>query len=247
MRLADGVEVLELPMRSFRGQSIIHPTLAWDENTVVLVDAGFLGQLQPIREGMARAGVSFDRLNKVIITHQDIDHIGSLPDIVRESSHAVDVLSHEEERPYIEGRKPLIKMNPERLSKIVGSLPEEQRQQMEALFANPPKANVTTAVADGEVLPYCGGITVIFTPGHTPGHICLYLNQSKILVSGDALVAADGELQGPNPRSAYDIDTALKSLKKLTQYDIKTVICYHGGAYRDSANKRLAELARAAH
>jgi glyoxylase-like metal-dependent hydrolase (beta-lactamase superfamily II) len=192
-----------------------------------------------MRASPARAGVSFDRLNKVIITHQDIDHIGSLPDIVRESSHDVDVLSHEEERPYIEGRKPLIKMNRERISKMVGSLPEEQRQQMEALFANPPKANVTTAVADG--------ITVIFTPGHTPGHICLYLNQSKILVSGDALVAADGELHGPNPRSAYDIDTALKSLKKLTQYDIETVICYHGGVYRDSANKRLAELARAAH
>ena len=247
MRLTDGVEVLELPIRSFRGQSIIYPTLTWDDDTVVLVDAGFPGQLQQIHEGMAGAGVSFDRLNKVIITHQDIDHIGSLPDIIRESSHDVDVLSHEEERPYVEGRKPLIKMNRERISKMVGSLPEEQRQQMEALFANPPKANVTAAVADGEVLPYCGGITVIFTPGHTPGHICLYLNQSKILVSGDALVAADGELQGPNPRSAYDIDTALKSLKKLTQYDIKTVICYHGGVYRDSANKRLAELASAAH
>jgi glyoxylase-like metal-dependent hydrolase (beta-lactamase superfamily II) len=247
MRLTDGVEVLELPMRSFRGQSIIYPTLTWDDDTVVLEDAGFPGQLQQIREGMARAGVSFDRLNKVIITHQDIDHIGSLPDIIRESSHDVDVLCHEEEKPYIEGRRPLIKMDQERLSKIVGSLPEDQRQQMEALFANPPKASVTTVVADGEVLPYCGGITVIFTPGHTPGHICLYLNQNKILVSGDALVAADGELRGPNPQSAYDIDTALKSLKKLTQYDIKTVICYHGGVYRDNANKRLAELASTAH
>ena len=203
--------------------------------------------LHQIREAMARAGVPFDMLDKVIVTHQDIDHIGSLPDIVRESSHNLDVLCQEEERPYIEGQKPLVKMNQERLSKMLGSVPEEQRQQMEALFANPPKASVTTVVADGEVLPYCGGITVIFTPGHTPGHICLYLNQSKILVSGDALVAADGELRGPNPQSAYDMETAMKSLKKLTQYDIETVICYHGGVYRDDANTRLAELASAAH
>jgi len=203
--------------------------------------------LHQIREAMARAGVPFDRLDKVIVTHQDIDHIGSLPDIVRESSHNLDVLCQEEERPYIEGQKPLVKMNQERLSKMLGSVPEEQRQQMEALFANPPKASVTKVVADGEVLPYCGGITVIFTPGHTPGHICLYLNQSKILVSGDALVAADGELRGPNPQSAYDMETAMKSLKKLTQYDIETVICYHGGVYRDDANTRLAELASAAH
>ncbi|MGA2886028.1 MAG: MBL fold metallo-hydrolase [Halobacteriota archaeon] len=211
------------------------------------MDAGFPGMLHQIREAMARAGVPFDRLDKVIVTHQDIDHIGSLPDIVRESSHNLDVLCQEEERPYIEGQKPLVKMNQERLSKMLGSVPEEQRQQMEALFANPPKASVTTVVADGEVLPYCGGITVIFTPGHTPGHICLYLNQSKILVSGDALVAADGELRGPNPQSAYDMETAMKSLKKLTQYDIETVICYHGGVYRDDANTRLAELASAAH
>jgi len=246
MRLAHDVEVLELPMQSFVGRSVIHPTLIWDDKTVVLVDAGFPGQLQQIREAMGKADVPFDRLDKVIITHQDIDHIGSLPDIVRESSRKIEVLSHEEERPYIEGRKPLIKMNQERLSKMLVSLPEEQRQRMEALFAHPPKASVDTAVADEEVLPYCGGIAVIFTPGHTPGHICLYLNQSKILITGDALVAVDGELRGPNPRATYDMDTALKSLKKLTQYDIETVICYHGGVYTDSANERLAELASAA-
>ena len=39
------------------------------------------------------------------------------------------------------------------------------------------------------------------------------------------------------------MDTALESLKKLTQYDIETVVCYHGGVYRDTANERLAELA----
>jgi glyoxylase-like metal-dependent hydrolase (beta-lactamase superfamily II) len=246
MRIADGVEVLELPMQSFVGLSIIHPTLVWDDDTVVLVDAGFPGQLQQIREAMGNAGVPFDRLDKVIITHQDIDHIGSLPDVIRESSHKVEVLSHEEEKAYIEGRKPLIKMNRKRLSKMAASLPEEQRQRMEALFANPPKASVDTVVADEQVLPYCGGITGIFTPGHTPGHICLYLNRSKTLIAGDALVAVDGELRGPNPQATYDLDTALQSLKKLTQYDIETAICYHGGVYRDSVNERLAELARTA-
>ena len=246
MRLASGVEVLELPVQSFMGRTVIYPTLIWDDDTVVLVDAGFPDQLQQIREAMNNAGVPFDKLDKVIITHQDIDHIGSLPDILRESPHKVEVLSHEEEMPYIEGRKPLIIVDREHLSKMLASLPEEQHRQMEMLFANPPKASVDTTVADGEVLPYCGGITVIFTPGHTPGHICLYLNQSKTLITGDAFVAVDGEFRGPNPQATYDMDSALKSLKKLTHYDIETVICYHGGVYRDDANERLAELASAA-
>ena len=65
------------------------------------------------------------------------------------------------------------------------------------------------------------------------------------LITADALVAVDGELHGPNPKATYDLDSALKSLKKLTQYNIKTVICHHGGVYSDKANERLTELAGA--
>lgn len=242
MRLADGIEMLELPMLSFTGQTVIHPTLIWDSTTVVLVDTGFPGQLQQIRDAMGKAGVSFERLDKIIITHQDIDHIGNVADIIRESSHKIEMLSHVDERPYIEGRKPPVKRNPQNRSKMA-ELSDEQRRHMGALFANPIKADVDTTLKDGEILPYCGGIEVIFTPGHTPGHICLYLNKSKILIAGDELIVLDGELYGPDPRWAFDMDTALKSLRKLTIFDIETAICYHGGVYRKGVNRRIAELA----
>lgn len=243
MRVADGVEALELAHNFMGRESVYHPTLIWDDDTVILVDSGFPGQLQQIREAMDRAGASFRKLNMVIITHQDIDHIGGLPAILGESDHHVAVLAHETEKPYIEGRRPLIKMYGERMAKMLLSLPEERRQRAEAFFANPPRAGVDRTVADGEILPYCGGITVIFTPGHTPGHICLYLHQSKILVTGDALIAEGGRLLGPNPQTTDDMDLAIKSLQKLTPYDVEVVICYHGGVYQGSANQRLAELA----
>jgi glyoxylase-like metal-dependent hydrolase (beta-lactamase superfamily II) len=154
------------------GQTIAHPTLVWDDKRVVMVDTGFPGQLPQIRKAMDEAGVPFDKLDRVVITRQDIDHIDGLPDIFRECRE-VEVLCHAEERPYVEGRRPLIKLA--RLSKRVSTLPEEQRQQVKMLLANPPKAGVDATVEGGEVLPYCGGITAIFTPGHTPGYICLYL------------------------------------------------------------------------
>ena len=41
-------------------------------------------------------------------------------------------------------------------------------------FIPHPRVRVTRLVDDGELLPVRGGLTVIHTPGHTPGHICLY-------------------------------------------------------------------------
>lgn len=246
MNIAKGVEALELTMNIMGSQSIIHPTLIWDDETVILVDAGIPSLLPEIQKVMDQVGAPFSRLNKVILTHQDLDHIGGLPEMLRSSDHKVEVLAHKEERPYIQGEKPFIKFNPEQMTKRMESLPEEPRKQMEKFLeaALRTKANVDKTVEDGEVLPYCGGITVIHTPGHTPGHISLYLNQSKTLITGDALNVINGQLVGPKPEFSSDIEAAKNSLKKLTHYDIETVICYHGGVYKENINERLKELAK---
>ena len=238
-KIAKGIKELVL---SFMGRQI-HPTLIWDNETVVLVDTGFPGQLQEIRNAMDEAGIPFSKLSKVIITHQDFDHIGGLPEILKASDHEIGVIAYKDEKPFIEGEKPLLKMTPERLAGMFGALPAEKRKEAEAKFLESLKSKVDKTVDDGEVLPYCGGITVIFTPGHTPGHICLYLNQYKTLITGDALNVVDEQLVGPNKEFTPDMDTAKKSLKKLTQYDVETVISYHGGVYKENVNQRLLELA----
>jgi glyoxylase-like metal-dependent hydrolase (beta-lactamase superfamily II) len=243
MKIANGIESIELVMNMMGNQSVIHPTLIWDENEVILVDTGIPGQLEEIREAMEKTGVSFNKLSKIILTHQDIDHIGSLSEILKNSENKIEVLAHEEDKPYIEGDKPLIKMNPERVAKMVESLPEEQRQKIKAMFEISLAAKVDQTISDGQVLPYCGGITVIFTPGHTPGHISLYHHQSKTLVVGDALVAENGILMGPRPHVTPDMESALHSIKKMTEYDIETVICYHGGVIKENVKEQLLKLA----
>jgi glyoxylase-like metal-dependent hydrolase (beta-lactamase superfamily II) len=241
MQVAKGLEMLEITANLMGRQMTIHPALIWDEDTVILVDAGFPGQFPQFREAMEKAGVPSENLAKVVLTHQDIDHIGCLPDLLKESSQKVEVLASEVEKPYIQGEKPLIKI--EKAMARLDDLPPEQRERFKRVFTNPPKAPVDRTVADGEELPFCGGITVIHTPGHTPGHISLYHQPSKTLIAGDALVVVDGQLSGPVPQHTLDMDVAIQSLKKLTQYDIEAVICYHGGLYREDVNRRIAELA----
>ncbi|MBN2910118.1 MBL fold metallo-hydrolase [Polycladomyces sp. WAk] len=241
MQVARGLEMLEIRANLMGETSVIHPALIWDEDTAVLVDAGFPGQLPQFREAMEAAGVPVENLGKVVLTHQDIDHIGCLPDLLKASTQKVEVLSSELEKPYIQGEKPLIKL--EKAMAGSNDLPQELHAGLKRVFENPPKAPVDKTVADGEELPFCGGITVIHTPGHTPGHICLYHQQSKTLIAGDALAVVDGQLVGPVPQYTLDMDVAIQSLKKLMQYDIEAVICYHGGLYRGHVNRRIAELA----
>ena len=49
------------------------------------------------------------------------------------------------------------------------------------------------------------------------------------------------------PTLIWDDETVVlmtkKSLEKFTQYDVETVICYHGGVYQENVNERLQKLA----
>jgi glyoxylase-like metal-dependent hydrolase (beta-lactamase superfamily II) len=146
------------------------------------------------------------------------------------------VLSHEAEKPFIQGDEIFVKKPSENKSAVASShqsIPPFERVQ------------VTGVIADGEKLSYGGGVTVIRTPGHTLGHICLYHAASKTLVSGDALNLVDGQLSGPNPLHTHDLPRAVESLKKLAEYDIERVICYHGGLLEGEANWHIAQLINA--
>lgn len=239
MKVAHGVEMLEPEIETFGQRMVFSPTLIWDEEGAVLIDTGVPGQMQAIRRAMNRAGISFEQLKAIIITHQDIDHIGSLPVILQECDERVKVYAHVLEKPYIEGERPLIKLDPNRMPKEKWeSLPPV----LQTLAKNPPRAKVNEVLEDKQELPYGGGIQVIFTPGHTPGHISLYLKKHKMLVAGDAIACLNGELLGPMPEATLDMTEATRSLAKLADLDIDSVVCYHGGLCNSNVKAQLRRL-----
>jgi len=224
MKIADNAAMLELA----RPNGAIYPTLAWDESSLVLIDAGFPGQADALVSAIAAEGFRAEDVTHVILTHQDIDHIGCLPDILR-LAPAAQVIAHAEEAPYIDGRKTPIKLAA--LEAAYDNLPDQMKafcDQLRAGFAD-RRAAVSQTVEDGAVLPLAGGIEVVHTPGHTPGHIALFLRQSRILVAGDAANIADGQMAGPNPQHTYDMPLGLLSLEKLKKHDCRGMVAYHCG------------------
>jgi glyoxylase-like metal-dependent hydrolase (beta-lactamase superfamily II) len=242
MKIAKGIEMLELSMNVMGNLMVIHPTVIYDSNSYVLVDTGMPGYYQEIMELIRQSGIEASEPHSIILTHQDIDHIGSLPRFLAESSQKMDVYAHEEDKSYIDGEISFLKLHPDIKNVILQPLPEKQRLEYEAAFSNSTPANVSHTVTEGQRLPFGGGIIVIHTPGHTPGHISLYHEPSKTLIAGDAMIVHNGELLGPVPDNTPDMDAALKSLQKFKNFSIETVICYHGGIFNGDVNKRIEEL-----
>jgi len=241
MKLKNGVEVLKV-FNTLGARRNIYPTLIYDKDHVVLVDTGYPGHFQVIKEQIANALVPFEKLTKIIITHQDFDHMGGLSSFKeQDKDNQIEVLAHEADQEYIEGTKTPIKLTEEFMRNLKKMISEYSVTKQEALnhILDNYYVKVDKTLKDDEEIPICGGIKVIHVPGHTPGNICLYLKKHKILIAGDALNVIEGELYGPDSHATPELELAIKSLSKLNQYSIKTVICYHGGVYSNNVNKRI--------
>ena len=128
MKIADGIEMLELPMNLMGRESTIYPTLLWDDDTVVIVDAGIPNSLHQIKKAMEEVNVPFGMLNKIIVTHQDIDHIGGINEI-KDELPDLEVFAHEDDKPYIQGEKKLVRLNSNFMNRI-NALPKEEREKI---------------------------------------------------------------------------------------------------------------------
>lgn len=242
--------MLELHVSAGERSMILNPTVMIDETGYWLIDTGMPGYYEQTQSLIAQGDIDTQqlRLRGIVLTHQDIDHIGGLPEWLEK--HAADgqlpVYAHEGDQSAINGTTTPIKFPPERRAMLLQAMPAALRESFERTFSG-ERQNVTDTIIDGQTLSIAGGLTVIHTPGHTPGHVSLYHHASKTLIAGDAMVIADGVLCGPIPAMTPDLTLATQSLSRLAAYDIETVIAYHGGRYSGpDVNKRIAELAAAA-
>lgn len=234
--------VLELEATLMGGPTVIHPaSIVQGDGRLTLVDTGIPGMQDAIDAELKAAGYSLSDVKQIIVTHHDLDHIGSLEAVV--AATGAEVLALETEVPYIDGRERSQKMPSEERVRAMLADPDLDPATRAMIALPPVRVPVTHVLHDGDELP--GGIRVIATPGHTVGHLSVYLTGSKILITGDALSAADGILNGPFERATPDMPTALESVKKLAGLDVQTILAYHGGLVTENAGDQLRALAQA--
>ncbi|MBB3113144.1 glyoxylase-like metal-dependent hydrolase (beta-lactamase superfamily II) [Paenibacillus phyllosphaerae] len=236
------VHVLDIAFTHGGERHAISPVLIQDAQDTILVDCGYPEFVPLLQAAAEQHGTTLATVNRLIVTHHDMDHIGSLAELKRQYPH-IEIVSHESEVPYLNGTRQSL-----RLTQALASydeLPASAKEQAEAfmnLLRAVEPAGVDRIVTSGERLPWCGGVEIIHTPGHMPGHISLYLPEQRTLIAGDAAVIEEGRLAIANPHYALDLAEAVMSVRRLLDYEIEELICYHGGRFEGNIREALLQL-----
>ena len=152
-------------------------TVLTEGGKVLLVDAGLRGSGSTITRGLRAAGLSPDRIGRVVVTHAHPDHSGGLGELT-------------------EGRKIAVAAHPLEADIIDGTVaaPNPLQCRMLAWMARPPltklmgnPVHVDDRIEDGDVLPFGTEVRVVHLPGHTPGSVGLHLPEKRAVIVGDAL------------------------------------------------------------
>jgi len=150
-------------------------------------------------------------IDTIVLTHSHFDHIARLKDIVALCRARIYI--HE--------------LDAEGLSNGVENLSHLFGERYEPITPD-------ETLSDGDRI---GKLEVIHTPGHTPGSICLFGRNDKILVSGDT-VFSDGGF------GRYDFPggdrTALQSsITSLAELDIEGLYPGHGSPVESGGNAHI--------
>lgn len=219
-------------------KSEVNPVLFIDNDERILFDAGYPGQAEDIATELARHGLAVKDLTMIVVSHHDHDHVGSLL-ALKMMSPAVRIVAGRSEADYVAGKKVSLRLQQaEEHNKTLTGGEREFGERFAAYLKTIDICPVDRLVDDGERLSE--GVRVISTPGHTPGHISLYIEDQGIFVAGDATAVENGCLILPNPQFTLDMSRALDSIRKMQSLKISEIINYHGGIYSGDVANALA-------
>ena len=153
---------------------VCHLLLEPDGKGAVLLDTGLVGEPGQIRWQLRRRGLGPGDVRAILLTHGHLDHAGNLA--WAKDWTGAPVYAHPREQAHIDGTFPYTGT-----ARWCGRL---ERAGRLLLRAGRPAA-IDRPLADGDELPFWGGLRVAHLPGHTLGHCGFYSARHDVLFSGD--------------------------------------------------------------
>lgn len=206
------------------------------EEKLTLIDTGYFGSSGRTVKFIKSLGRSPREVTLIILTHNHLDHSGSLEEWRRltdakTAAPYLDLALEDGIIPYPRGRY---------LAKVLNTRP---MSKIKHHFVLKPD-DVDILLRGSEEFPVLGGLKVVPTPGHTAGSLSLYSPKRKIIFVADALNNRSNILRLPIKTETSDMDKAVSSVKMMAEMDLQTICTGHGKPVTVDAKGKLSRLVK---
>lgn len=228
-QIAHGIYKLDIPLPGNPLKNL-NSYLVRDQERSLLIDTGFNSRacFDAMKKELALLSVNMDKTD-IFVTHMHADHVGLASEIASDLS-----------RIYISSVDAAF-LNSLHLPKtqeylITSNISEgfPGEEFMRFVNNNSAKSMVTAkpleyaCLEDGSILSYGGHqLVCILTPGHTPGHMCLYCEDLNLMFLGDHVLfgITPNIVRWPNFENS--LQQYLTNLQKVGGYDISIALPAH--------------------
>lgn len=225
----------------------------------VLIDTGLNLEksFRSLCEDLKMIGINPEEITDIVLTHFHADHVGLLPRLLNISKNAKILIHHAE----VKLSKSLFSSNRNfdkriedlyRANGIPMSLMHYIEKSHPALLSRQAYEEIAKSaigLEEGEEITAGKySFRVIWTPGHSPGHICLYEPKMKLLLAGDHILPKITPHISKFMENSSPLTDYIKSLRKVEALDIKLILPAHedifNGCYERIAELRLHHMQR---
>lgn len=163
----------------------------------------------------------------IVLTHSHIDHVRGALAIKKATGAKVAI--HEQDADYLSGKKkPLLPKG------AMGFL-----FRIVSVFFRSPTFEPDTRLKENDKIQ---DLVVLHAPGHTPGSICLYNKERRLIFVGDAITNRGGKISGSPKMSNSDLQEANRSIGKISTFDFDVLLSGHGDPIKSGGTQKVKEL-----
>jgi glyoxylase-like metal-dependent hydrolase (beta-lactamase superfamily II) len=236
-------DVFELRLPIPFEDGLVNVFLFADGDEADLLDCGMNSEesVDSIRRALAHLGAK--RLRRLVVTHIHPDHYGAAGVFAGEG--LADLYIHRLEVPLVNPRYIELEhlVGEVRTYLFVNGVPPDEAEVLsnsQRALSDVVKTAEPSVQLDGAELLEMGRrrLRVEWTPGHSPGHICLYDQKEKLLFAGDHMLPDLSPNIGLHPQSTPDpLHEYLEGLRRLAAYQPARILPAHGRPFTDAPGR----------